>query len=632
MPFKNPDYSNKQLLSGSYMGEGANKGMKHNSLCCRQPRAGSTTSMFVILTFAGIFIANSLSVRPAMGGGYSDLNVLFHAKNTDKYSENGYNITVKKENFPGCSNFVVFTHTITFTKEEDKLNYNVLLYDGNTINKGNRVFGYYYPRDINQVVEELKIYYFVLEPNVPLVVSFKCPGNIYNCYFGKLKEAGWDRAYNITSYSFGKECDKSHLLAELRTMTRNKKIGFTIGTDNVDIFGIRQEIKDKNFRFIFIPKGKKSLQGNQLLFAIDFDKQVPKLSDTSDDIKSHCSGILNHVCKNSSKKENCMSQTKTQYSIQYNFEFKHKNAIDPYYLNSVNGHFFDGIMVYFVRTSDRPPQSSCENEEDNKCMALLVEFVDSCNSKIHIKRKDKEGYWWSKEKVDYKDDDTLLKKLKEIKEQAQNEVNTVILDKKERYLGVESVDPKDIVVYKQYTYKFKGAKNPNIIYDRKDPGISAIQSSTIKSQNVEVYFLKAGGKEDKKPFLIVLDQNGQPENKKKAYYFKHKASFKEWKEFTDFNKLQDKLDKISKYGKCIHNLSLLQWYAYEILTGKDPPPQKPKEEKTPNRPDTFKPPPKEKTLPIPLIAGCSTAGGVFVISSAAGYGIYWYNTTIKLLT
>nr|PVC51906.1 hypothetical protein MACL_00001217 [Theileria orientalis] len=467
----------------------------------------------------------------------------------------------------------------------------------------------------------LLIVALAIEPNVPLVISFKCPGNTYNCYFGKLKEAGWDRAYNITRYSF-----------ELRTMSRNKKIGFTIGKDNVDIFGIRQEIKDKNFRFIFIPKGEKSLQGNELLFAIDFTKNEPKLSDNSVPAKSKCPGILDHICKHSPNKENCITRSKSLHNQNYNFEVKHKNAIDPYFLNSVKGHFFDGIMVYFVRISDRPPQKPCEEEEDNKCMALLVEFVDSCNSKIQIKRKDKEGYWWSQEKVDYKDDATLLEKLKAIKEQAKDEANTVILDNKDNYLGVTVTPDLSNNFYKKYTHKFDSPKKPNLLFDRKQITFGSTSISDVKAKNVDVYYLKAGGIDDRQPFLIVFDENDQGQNNKKAFHFKYKAKFQEWKKFSEFSKLQSKLDKISKYGMCISNLSLLKWYAYEILTGQDPKPPGKKEEKTPKRPDTFKPPAKDEPLPIPLIAGCSTAGGVFVISSVGGYAIYWYNTTIKLLT
>ncbi|UKJ89055.1 hypothetical protein MACJ_002301 [Theileria orientalis] len=546
-----------------------------------------------------------------MGGSYSDLNVYLRRNNDTPCKFNDGTVKFTKKNFPGCCNFVEFTHTISFTNGKS-LNYNVLLYDGWSDNhKGNYVFGYYYPGDKNQVIEEVRSYYSVLAPSVPLVISFKCHNNVYNCYLERLKNAGWDRAYNISGYSLGNPLTKDVLDVEFKKLLLNRTIKFTTGQDNIDIAGTIQEIKGMNFRLIFLPKGNESVLGRDYLFSLDFNNKVPRLPEAP--------------------------------------EKNNKNTIDPYFLTSVIGQYYDGIIVYFAREKPRlkakpkpEPNSKQPEQKDYNGKALLFEFIDYRKNNICLRRKDKDGCWWCQEKVDSNDDKKLLDKLKEINDQLKQDVVTIILDKKEKYEGVSDVPSDDGGAYKKYTHKLNAANKPVLLFEMQEKNIVKFDDG-FKTQNVDVYYLKAKGAkdEDEEPFLIVLDENGDT-NKKKICHFKGNYGFKDWMEFKCegqekpnnqlCKKLQEKVGKIKTNGSCITDLSLLRWYAYEILIGQDPEIPKRKDETEATRPKEEIPPDQDEGLPIPWIIGGSVGGVVFVVSSAVGYGIYWYNTTIKLLT
>nr|PVC53142.1 hypothetical protein MACL_00000269 [Theileria orientalis] len=97
-----------------------------------------------------------------MGLGYSDLHVYFYSKKDQAYGS-GYTVTPTQKTFEGCSDFQVITHAISFTKPDDGLNYNVLLYDGyDNKTEGNYVFGYYYPRNPNEVIKQVDHLMFLL--------------------------------------------------------------------------------------------------------------------------------------------------------------------------------------------------------------------------------------------------------------------------------------------------------------------------------------------------------------------------------------------------------------------------------------------------------------------------------------
>nr|PVC52939.1 hypothetical protein MACL_00000422 [Theileria orientalis] len=220
--------------------------------------------------------------------------------------------------------------------------------------------------------------------------------------------------------------------------------------------------------------------------------------------------------------------------------------------------------------------------------------VDIHNSKIQIRRKDKNGYLWSEEKVEYTNDTTLIAQLSKFdKEVKEKETVIAIPDLKEE--------------------------------------------SSFKSKRVEVFYLNAGGKDDTHPFLIVFDKEGNGK-REKAYHFKDTYNFKDWKEFnvetseTLEKKLEEKLEKIDKYCACLSNITTVRWYAHQILIGQKPPPPKPEEKTTPTRPPEVRPPDEPEPLPVWLIVGCVAAGVVLIVTSVVVYGIYWYNTTIKLLT
>nr|PVC49891.1 hypothetical protein MACL_00002679 [Theileria orientalis] len=254
-----------------------------------------------------------------------------------------------------------------------------------------------------------------------------------------------------------------------------------------------------------------------------------------------------------------------------------KNQIDPYFLHSVKDHFFDGIMVYFARTTgNSKPQ---RQEKDYEGTAILLEFVDTTKNKIQFKRKDKDGYCWSEEKVDYNGDKKLITKLNEIKSGLDNNSVTVIIDETSQYFGVQKVGPGEGKVCKKYTHEFNAANNPKIIFKRKTITITANGIKDVKAKHVEVYYLNAGGKEDTQPFLIVFhkEDNGKAE---KAYHFINTDKFEEWVEFN-----KGKPDGIEK----------------KILIGEEPPPPKPEEKTTPTRPKVEEPKPPPEEPPVWLI-------------------------------
>nr|PVC53876.1 hypothetical protein MACL_00003445 [Theileria orientalis] len=455
-----------------------------------------------------------------MGGGYSDLNVYF-TERWKYYDRTLYNVKSETKNFQGCSDFEEITHTITFNNG-NPLDYNVLLYDGtNDKNKGKRVFGYYHPRNNNEVIQEVRTYYSVLAPNVPLVISFKCPGNLtYNCLLGELQNARWDYSSNIARYSFRQNLNKDFLDKEFRKLSLKRTIQFTIGDTKTDIEGEKQELGD---------------------------------------------------------------------------------------------HFFDGIMVYFAE--------EIMNHEK-------YEVKD-----IENRRRDKDGYWWSEEQVTYIDDISLVKEVEKIKDQTED-VNTVILDQKKRYTGVQEFKPDETNnACIKYTHKYESSKKPVTLYKRKQKNLGTSDLSDVISQNVDVYYLKPkdAKDDDTEPFLIVFYKNGQPPNNMIAYHFANNYGFEEWTKFQQ-DKLEEKVNKIEQFGRCISDLILYRTMAYEILTGKEPPIPEQKEEKKPVRPTVETPESTTEPVNLWLIIGCSIGGFLLIVALAIGYAIYWYNTTIKLLT
>ncbi|UKK01520.1 hypothetical protein MACK_002336 [Theileria orientalis] len=569
-----------------------------------------------------------------MGASYSDLNIYYHRKKGE-YQGKGYKVVTTDGYFPGCSDFQVITHNISFDHNTG-LYYNIILYDGSSeTSKGSPVFGYYYPRNESEVIKSVRTYYSVLAPNVPLIVSFECPNNTYNCYLRKLREARWDRSYNITEYSFGNSVSKDELVKEFKQISRNRKIEFKIEKECKDITCGKQDLGDKKyFRLIFIPKGNFSVLGSDYLFAMDFIKNEPKIPGVP-------SPGFEKFCK--------IRQAKDIRHFHTPPPISHINQIDPYYLHSFIRKYYDGIVVYLYKEDRTSREPLCEEKDDNS-NAILLEFYDSRKEKKYLKRKDKEGCWWAEEPVEYNGDTELLNKLREIPELANKEqVVTVIIDEKRKYLGLKNYSKDDKNVYTKYTFEFPKANKPILIFERKAISIGTYNLSSIKAIKVEVFYLKNKYGEDKQPFLIVFYEDRVP-RAMKAYHFVDEYGFEKWKEFVfEFKELQgedptydpeqelkkklyEKVEKIEKYSSCILELSLIRWYAYKILTDPEFVPTQPPPKPPDGRPPIKKPQKQPDGPPIPWIVGGSVGGGVFVISSAALYGVYWYNTTIKLLT
>nr|PVC52095.1 hypothetical protein MACL_00001027 [Theileria orientalis] len=270
------------------------------------------------------------------------------------------------------------------------------------------------------------------------------------------------------------------------------------------------------------------------------------------------------------------------------------NQIDPYCLTSVKDHFFDGIIVYYHK------------ENGKKFTALYLEFIDLRNNDICLKRKDKDGCWWAEDSIKYNSDTELSSQLEQIKQGLEQKAVTVILDEKRKYHGLEGFESGTNIVCKKYKYKFKEANKPIVIFARKTITISAKGLTDVNAKHVEVYYLNAGGKEDTRPFLIVFDEKGEEgaDNKsKKPYHFINTDNFEEWISFEFKNDYFD-----------------------------EPDPPKTEEETKPTKPEIEKPDSPPEELPVWLIVGCVAAGVVLIVTSVVVYGIYWYNTTIKLLT
>nr|PVC53144.1 hypothetical protein MACL_00000267 [Theileria orientalis] len=232
---------------------------------------------------------------------------------------------------------------------------------------------------------------------------------------------------------------------------------------------------------------------------------------------------------------------------------------------------------------------------DSVLNSLYLEFIDLRKKDICLKRIDQEGCWWAEETINYKDKTSLGSQLGTIKN-GLKKVNTVILDVKVSYTGVEVNPDKTTQAYIKYTHTFTSEDEHNFLYGRKIITIGSCLTN-VKSKKVEVYYLKAKNKEDEQPFLIEFIPNGEGAQKNKnAYHFTYNEGFDKWTE-------------------C-----------------EEPKVPKTEDETIPKKPDIVEPKPEPEPPPIWLIVGCVAAGVVVIVTLVVVYGIYWYNTTIKLLT
>ncbi|UKJ88124.2 hypothetical protein MACJ_000567 [Theileria orientalis] len=427
--------------------------------------------------------------------------------------------------------------------------------------------------------------------------------------------ARWDWASSITEYVITGDLI-TNLKDQYKKLLRNRTIQFVKAEkESDDVLGYQQEIgKDKKkYRIICTPSGEKSVLNSNCLFTFN-----TKLKDKYEEPK------IQPGCQKP--------------------QDNGKNQIDPYFLAPVYGKYFDGIIIYFAR--DSPKNEKTIDEKHDANTALYLEFIDLREKDICFKRKDKNGYLWAEEKIDYKDDTALESQLGTICTALNDEVNTCILDMKESYKGPTVKTEETTQAYIKYTHTYSKENKCTFIFGRKETEIPKLKGNSLKTACVEVYYLKAKDKEDDEPFLVSFEvKESQP--KTKAYHFKNDGEFKNWVEFVNKkkekpekeqqddlkNELKERLGELATSGSCSPNLFWLRIVAYQILTYEKPSPAPPvtvPEEK--KRPDLYKPEDVPDPPPLEWIITGSVGGVVFVGSSAVGYGVYWYNTTIRLLT
>nr|PVC51044.1 hypothetical protein MACL_00001833 [Theileria orientalis] len=390
------------------------------------------------------------------------------------------------------------------------------------------------------------------------------------------------------------------LKEQYRKLNLNKTIELVDGAkETKDVEGFKQEIGDekKNFRIVYIPNGKESVLNSNCLFS----------SDTKLDQNKHAE------VKNGCKEHKANDK---------------KNQIDSYYLTSVKGHFFDGIIVYFAREE---VVNGKEPDTDNqKNTALYLEFINLRKKNVCFKRKDKAGCCWVEDKIDYNDDSQLSQELNKINEEIkQKDVNTVIIDEKKPYFGAQVQNEGNKQAYTQYTHTYTQEHKLYFIFGRKESEIPKINEDSPISNKVEVYYLKPKDAkvEDKEPFLVVIYKNSQ-KKENKAYHFKYGFGFKEWIEFEVKKKKAEKQTQEDLIKELEQKLAEIENNgSYKPQPAPVAPP--PKKEK---RPKLYVPDPTTEPVNLWLIIGCSIGGFLLIVALAIGYAIYWYNTTIKLLT
>ncbi|BAM39202.1 hypothetical protein TOT_010000662 [Theileria orientalis strain Shintoku] len=510
-----------------------------------------------------------------MGVRQSHLNIHLLYK-TGKYGQQGYEVTLSKEVVKDCKSFEVYTHTIEY-KSGNGTNFDIYIYNNKRpYTTDSYVFAYCSPSGKNQVVKAVKVYFSVFIPDVPLVISFYTNGaQTHNCLPSVLKKAGWDYGAYITRQSFIEELSKE-LPKLYKQASSNWKIQFFAKHDVESTISEQKEDLDNegNYkRYIYKPSIEKATMSSKELF------------------KSFTTSAF-------------------------------KNQIDYSYLSIVNEKTFDGILIYTYIN-----------------IALVLEFIDPCQ-KIHIQRKDKDATYWAKEELEYTEDKSLTENLNKIQsESSSNNIVTFMLDKFDKYNDVEVTHNKDShTTYTKYTHKSKVENKPNLVF--KGVKVTIVkQPFENKTKSLDVYYLKVrggiDGKQDGKPFLIIFNETGEgKENKTTIYHFNNTEQFNDWIEFKDdkSEKLEQKLEEIESSRGCGVDLFLLRKLAFEILIREErPTPPAPPPEEKPKRPPIYVPPTTEPAN-LSLIIGCSVGGFLLLVALVVGYGIYWYNTTIKLLT
>ncbi|UKJ89453.2 hypothetical protein MACJ_002704 [Theileria orientalis] len=138
--------------------------------------------------------------------------------------------------------------------------FNIALYDASdNSNKGKAKFTYYYAYSNGQVVDKVDVFFSILRPNDPLIVSFNRRENkTYNCLYSRLKELVWFYGYNIGYYFFKGDL-KVELAKEYSKLSKDKKLTFLPGSNKNEHILVSEYVlgKKKFKKNIYTPDGSK---------------------------------------------------------------------------------------------------------------------------------------------------------------------------------------------------------------------------------------------------------------------------------------------------------------------------------------------------------------------------------------
>ncbi|BAM40647.1 conserved hypothetical protein [Theileria orientalis strain Shintoku] len=570
-----------------------------------------------------------------MGAAESSVYVYLGQKDGTDRVKGVYTLKVSRITPKICKNFERVHYRINYNKKPSRdligrnPYYNVSICSGTDYyNKGNCIFRYYCTCE-KKIIRAVNVYYSSLLPNDPLIIVFITKDfHGYRFTYSNLKTRSYAYSYDFITQTFRKSV-KEQLPLEYNNKSGGKKITFILEKKtNTSVNKDRQPIlKDNKFKKTIYTSGCSQC-------------------------KVYYSDLFEYNTQIDIDKFDCSKE----FTVP-------KNFIDSYFLKHVENKALDGIIVYYTASANRP-----EN------VSYLVEFIDSCNDKSQYVRKDKFSTYWVKEEHNYKNENELSKNLDQIKKKAdENDVLTYIIEKKEKYFCVEvknitdnkKPNTQDGFSKYSHTSKRKGVK-PNIVLNLqilKQDG----KEFTHQLEGLEAYFLKdKEKKEDDTPFLIVFQQASslKPPDTSTVdmmYISKPCEDPREWKLIVLTEEvLKERLEQIEKIprektikekvtekekdkgkergkeiGKTVpKTFKELRKEACDILEKAVTVPGFPSKPGPPTVPPGKPKVPDEEyglTLSQKIVI---TIGAVLASSVVGGisYGVYWYQTTIKLLT
>ncbi|BAM42384.1 conserved hypothetical protein [Theileria orientalis strain Shintoku] len=172
-------------------------------------------------------------------------------------------ISVTKQVWAECRIYERVTYSIKYEQPWTASSsdyFNVALYDAaDNSKKCKPKFTYYYAYSDGQVVDKLDVYYSLLKPNNPLIVSFnRRDTNTYNCSYPGLKGLKWFYGYDLGYYSMKREL-KVELDDQYKELLKGKRLTFTAGPySNEDILVNEYDLVNKEFKkHIYTPDVSK---------------------------------------------------------------------------------------------------------------------------------------------------------------------------------------------------------------------------------------------------------------------------------------------------------------------------------------------------------------------------------------